>query len=191
MSVPPHGCRVIPGFLPDHQGLLERLVAEVGWTGHMRSRRTASMGVPYNYSGASYPVMPWHPAVRALAEQIAPVAGFQPTNCLLNYYPTGWHRMRFHADDASILAPGTGIAILSLGVTRDLRLRCSEGEGFRYEDLPLPGGSLLLMSAGMQEHWRHAVRRAETDRPRISLSFRQIVRWEEAPPITPFGSTSR
>lgn len=162
--------------------LLAQLRDEVDWTSHMRSRRTASMGVPYNYGGASYPVTPWHPEVRALADQLAALIGFSPTNCLLNYYPTGRHSMGWHSDDVSILAEGTGVAIVSLGTTRELRLRAGSDGDFHYESLALTGGSLLLMSAEMQAHWRHAIRRAETDEPRISLSFRQIVRWPDAPP---------
>jgi len=187
MRPPPHGCRLTPDFLADHQRLLERLRDELDWTRHMRSRRTASMGVPYNYGGASYPVAPWHPAVRALADRVAPVAGFAPTNCLLNYYPTGRHSMGYHSDDTSILAEGTGVAIVSLGVTRELWLRAGLGPdaGFHYESLDLTGGSLLMMSAAMQAHWRHAIRRADTDAPRISLSFRHIVRWPETPPPVP------
>jgi alkylated DNA repair dioxygenase AlkB len=157
----------------------------VAWTRHMAARRTASMGVPYNYGGASYPVSPWHPAVAALAERVAPVAGFSPTNCLLNYYPTGQHRMGWHSDDTTILREGTGIAILSLGTARTLRLRCQDGEGFHYEDLPLPGGSLLFMSAEMQAHWRHSIGKESTEAPRVSLSFREIVRWPDEPPPVP------
>ena len=173
---PPHGCRLTPVFAPEHQALFESLREEVIWTQHMRSRRTASMGVPYNYAGASYPVSPWHPAVRALGERVAEVVGFAPTNCLLNFYPTGRHSVGWHSDDTDILAPGTGVAIVSLGETRTLKLRCVVDGAFHYEALPLPGGSLLTMSAAMQADWRHAIRREDTEAPRISLSYRHIVR---------------
>ena len=168
----------------DHEALLARLVEEVDWTSHMRSRRTASMGVPYNYAGASYPVSAWHPAVAILRDTLP--LGFTATNCLLNLYPTGQHSLGFHADDVSILEPGTDIAILSLGATRPLRLRTGDAvSGFRYEDLPLPGGSLLLMSQPMQAHWRHALRRVPDTGARLSLSFRHIVRWPDTPPEVP------
>ena len=190
MPVEPHRCRVTPEFLPDHWALFERLRDDVNWTDHMRSRHTASMGVPYNYSGASYPVSAWHPEVEALAERLTPVVGFRATNCLLNYYPTGRNSVGWHSDDTTILAPGTGIAILSLGTTRELELRANTDAGFHYEALPLEGGSLCLMSAQMQSDWRHSLRRADATGPRISLSFRHIVRWPETPPVvTPRGRT--
>jgi alkylated DNA repair dioxygenase AlkB len=181
----PHGCRLTPGFLTHHQRLLERLRDDLAWTQHMRSRHTYSMGVPYNYAGASYPVTPWHPAVQALGARVAAAVGFPATNCLLNFYPTGQHSVGWHADDTTILAQGTGVAIVSLGETRTLKLRCEVAAGFHYEALPLPGGSLLLMGAAMQARWRHAIRREDTDLPRISLSFRHIVRWPAAPPPVP------
>ena len=181
----PHGCRVLDNVVAAPESLFAQLRDEITWTTHMRSRGTASMGVPYNYSGASYPKMPWHPAVATLADHVAKVLGFQPTNCLLNLYPTGQSRVRWHADDTTILADGTGIGIVSLGATRSMGLRCQTPTGFHYEDLVLTSGSLLIMSSEMQQHWRHAIRRCETPHARISLSFRHIVRWPDAPPLVP------
>ena len=179
------GCVLLPEVLPDHQVLLQRLMDEVVWSTHMKARQTASMGVPYNYGGASYPVAEWHPAVWALALTLEERLGFRATNCLLNLYRGGQNSMGWHADDVSILQPGTGIGILSLGAERTLGLRSGGPEDFHYEDLPLPGGSLLLMSAEMQARWRHRVRRVAESGPRISLSFRHIVRWPETPPPVP------
>ena len=185
MNPPPHNCRLIRDVVPDHATLLIRLRDEVAWTQHMRSRRTASMGVPYNYAGASYPVSPWHPEVAALAKRLSATLGFTATNCLLNYYPSGEHTLGWHSDDVTILAEGTGIGIVSLGVTRTLKLRIQDAAGYHYEALALEGGSLVLMNQEMQADWRHAIRRADTAEPRISLSFRHIVRWPERPPEVP------
>ena len=185
MSAPPHQCILIPHVVPDHVSLLTTLLADVAWTSHMASRRTASMGVPYNYGGASYPVTPWHPAVKALANKLTAHLGFTSTNCLLNYYPTGRHTMGWHADDTTILAEGTGVGIVSLGATRTLKLRARNESGFLYENLTLEAGSLLLMPAAMQAHWRHAIKREDVGEARVSLSFRQIVKWPEVPPEVP------
>jgi alkylated DNA repair dioxygenase AlkB len=172
--------------VPDPEGLFAEVRDEVPWTEQMRSRKTASMGVPYNYAGARYPVAPWHPAVAALRDQIASIIGFTATNCLLNYYPTGRSSLGWHADDTTILEPGTGIAIVSLGVARVLRLRTTSAAGFKYDDRLLEPGSLLHMSASMQRDWKHALRRAETEAPRISLTLRHIVQWDAHPaPLEP------
>ena len=182
----PPGCWYRPNVVTDPDALFTAMCDEVPWTRQMRSRLTASMGVPYNYSGARYPVADWHPAVDALRHEFAPALGFLATNCLLNRYPDGRHTLGWHADDVDILQPGTGIGILSLGVARIMRLRTKVREAFEYEDLLLEPGSLLYMSAEMQTDWKHALKRSDTDRPRISLSFRHIVKWTSEPePMKP------
>ena len=189
-AMPHPDCRYVPGFVQDPDALFEVVRDQVPWTEQMRSRRTASMGVPYNYAGARYPVSPWHPIVDGLRGRLQGEIGGHPTNCLLNHYPTGRHTLGWHRDDVDILEPGTGIAILSLGVARLLRLRRESEEGFVYVDRLLEPGSLLVMSAAMQSDWKHALKRAPTEEPRISLTFRRIVRWDPdpEPPAPRWGS---
>jgi alkylated DNA repair dioxygenase AlkB len=167
--------QVIEDVVQNPRTLLQTALDEVAWTEQMRSRQTASMGLPYNYSGASYPRTDWHPAVADLRDHIAPIIGFHATNCLLNHYPTGRHSLGWHSDDVDILAPGTSIAIVSLGATRPLGLRRSTADGFEYRSVLLPAGSLLLMSSAMQAIWRHRLPRDPTTEPRVSLTFRHIV----------------
>ncbi|MFT7621754.1 MAG: alkylated DNA repair dioxygenase AlkB [Myxococcota bacterium] len=162
-------------FVPNPDALFATVRDEVPWTQQMASRQTASMGRPYNYSGASYPVAPWHPAVADLARAVKAAVGFTPTNCLLNSYPTGQHSLGWHADDITILAPNTGIAIVSVGVERALGLRHGGPDEFTYQELPLAPGSLLYMSQAMQADWRHRLKRTPGAGHRISLSFRHII----------------
>jgi alkylated DNA repair dioxygenase AlkB len=169
-----------PGFVADPEALFTLVRDQVAWTDQMVSRRTASLGVPYNYNGASYPVNPWLPELQNLREQVAEAVGFMPSNCLLNNYPTGRSSLGWHQDDVTILAPNTGIAIVSLGAERPLRVRrFAEDGSYIYQSYTLGAGSLLYMTAAMQSIWQHSLRRAPTDQQRISLSFRQIVRWSE------------
>jgi len=179
------------GFLAEPDALFAQMRDEVAWTQQMRSRQTASMGIPYNYAGASYPEAPWHPAVAALRDAVAQVVGFQPTNCLLNRYPTGDHTIGWHTDDVDILAPGTGIAIVSLGARRTLRLRGgtgAQGDPFTYELVPLEPGSLLVMSQALQASHKHAIKREPGAGERISLTLRHLT---HAPPpvvLPPWGA---
>jgi len=179
----------IDRFVDDPDALLDTVLREVTWTEQMRSRRTASMGIPYNYAGASYPEAPWHPAVRALADAVGQRLGFTATNALLNHYPTGEHTIGWHADDVTILAPGTPIAIVSLGATRTLRLRRGHAGDFHYTPVPLPAGSLFVMTAALQADHKHAIKREPGAGPRVSLTFRHLThaspvvttpRWSEA-----------
>jgi alkylated DNA repair dioxygenase AlkB len=169
----------VPGFLPDPGATLAAVREQVAWTTQMASRRTASEGVPYNYSGASYPVAAWSPAVAAVRDRVAAALGFEPTNCLMNRYADGRQSLGFHSDDVAILEADTPIVIVSLGATRTLRLRTTGPDGFVYVDRPLVAGSMLVMDQAMQASWRHAIRREPIDDERISLTFRRIVRWND------------
>jgi alkylated DNA repair dioxygenase AlkB len=137
------------GFVPDPASLFAVVRDEVPWTSQMRSRQTASMGIP--------------------------------TNCLMNRYPTGDHIIGWHVDDVDILAPGTGIAIVSLGAPRTLRLR-SGGDPFVYELVRLEPGSLFVMDQALQHTHKHAIKREPGAGERISLTFRHLT--HAPPPVT-------
>lgn len=167
------------GFVPDPASLFQRLRTELAWTSQMASRQTASLGIPYNYAGATYPEVDWHPSVDALRPSVFQTFGFQPTNCLINRYPTGRHTIGWHRDDVDILAPGTGIVIVSLGAVRTLLLRRGEEPDFEYTRIPLPPGSALWLSPALQRDHKHAIKREEGADERISLTFRHLT---HAPP---------
>lgn len=166
------GCRYDAQVVPDHQRLFKALGEDVAWTHVMRSRRTASMGVPYNYSGLRYRFAQWHPLVETLREVIEEQYGFLPNNCLLNDYPTGEHSMGWHSDSTEQMSPGSGIAILSLGAARRLEFR-RRGGAVASEAVLLEPGSLLEMSASMQADWQHALPRSDSGH-RMSLTFRRL-----------------
>ena len=155
---------------------------QVAWTTQMASRQTASMGIPYNYAGASYPEAPWHPTVWDLAQRIGDRCGFVPTNALLNRYPTGEHRIGYHRDDVSILAPDTPITIVSLGAPRTLLLRQGLEAPFTVTRVPLPPGSLFVMSATMQADHKHGIAPEPGAGERISVTVRQLT--HAPPPVT-------
>lgn len=170
------------GFVADPDALLTVVRDEVQWTGQMRARNTASMGIPYNYAGATYPETGWHPEVWAVAEQVKALLGFRPTNCLLNRYDSGTNSIGWHADDVTILAPGTGIAIVSLGAERTLQLRSGEAPDFAYEAIAMSAGSLLTMSAKLQHTHKHCIKPQKGAGLRISLTFRHLT--HAPPPVT-------
>jgi alkylated DNA repair dioxygenase AlkB len=122
-SMPDLPIKLVEDFLPSHADLLATLEADVAWEERVKKRPTASYGVPYNYSGLTYEEKPMHPALIPVCEQLERVVGFVPNNCLLNYYPDGSSRMGFHIDDTEHLAPGTGVAIVSVGSDRTITFR--------------------------------------------------------------------
>ncbi|UXH80171.1 alpha-ketoglutarate-dependent dioxygenase AlkB [Roseateles amylovorans] len=162
-------------FLSDSHDLFQRLKQSVVWDERMKARRTASFGVSYDYSQIQYPATQMLDALRPLCTQLEAALGFLPNNCLLNFYEDGDSSMGFHSDSIEELAPGTGVAIISLGDVRDLvfRSKADRSVEFRY---PLPSGSLLYMTQRIQDDWLHAIPKVSDAGERISLTFRSIVK---------------
>jgi alkylated DNA repair dioxygenase AlkB len=161
-------------FLPDSQPLYLRLLRSIAWDERMQARKAASFGVPYNYSGICWPAIPFPDFLLPVLEQVIERVGYSPNNCLAHYYPDGGSSMGFHSDSTDELGPGTGIAIVSLGVERIITFRSQSDKKVR-EEYALPGGSLLFMTSEMQRDWKHAI--LPTDQSaggRISLTFRQM-----------------
>lgn len=165
-----------PGFLGFEEAarLFDSLLAGVPWDERMKARKTACFGQTYDDSGVDYEVVPMHPLLVPLCDALERNLGFRPTNCLLNYYETGRSTMGFHSDATHNLAPGTGVAIVSLGAERTLTFRSKADPGLLVH-FSLPHGSLFYMTQRTQDHWVHAVRKSETDGARISLTFREII----------------
>src|SRR3954471_22200897 len=118
-----HGIRYIGEFISTPEDLFRLLRDNVIWDTRMVARRTASFGVAYNYSEIHYPDTPFIPELINILNRIDDELGFEPNNCLINYYLDGSSKMGFHTDQIEVLEEDTGIAILSVGETRTLRFR--------------------------------------------------------------------
>lgn len=168
------GITFIEKFIPQHIELYHNLEMSVNWDERMRARKTASFGVAYNYSQINYPFQEFTEELKNLIEKIDNVLGFEPNNCLINFYLDGQSKMGFHSDQTDILSAGTGVAIISLGETRTLRFRNISDRSL-IKDYALPSGSLIYMTNEVQDEWQHAIPKANTDKGRMSLTFRKIV----------------
>lgn len=173
MSVPAIVFR--ENFVGAPQALFKHLTTTVTWDERMRARKTASFGVAYNYSQMSYPEAPIPTALDAIAENIEASLGYLPNNCLLNFYPDGEASMGFHSDSSEELAPGSGVSIVSLGAARPIVFRLKANRSIEHT-LTLTGGSLLHMPNAIQDEWLHAIPRCPSAGPRISVTFRKIVK---------------
>lgn len=163
----------IPAALATADDDLAFLRDRIDWLGGMRARRTASFGVPYNYSGQQYPACPMPAVIAAIATRVAALAGHPFNNCLCNLYESGDNTMGFHSDSYDGLVQASRIAITSFGATRTLVFR-SMDKTRRIEHV-LEHGSLLLMSHATQLAWTHAVVREPSAGLRISATFRRFV----------------
>ncbi len=164
----------IESFIDKHEDLFALLVANVKWDERMTARKTASFGKAYNYSQIEYPYQPFLPELEHINLQLKPVIGFKPNNCLINYYLDGKSKMGYHSDQTDILETGTGIAIVSLGETRELKFRNIQHPD-QLLSYGLVSGSLIYMTQQIQNDWQHSIPKSETENGRISLTFRQLL----------------
>ncbi|KAI9825696.1 MAG: hypothetical protein M1832_001040 [Thelocarpon impressellum] len=113
-----------------------------------------------------------------------------PNAAFVNCYDGGEESVGYHSDQLTYLGPRAIIGSLSLGVTREFRVRRivpredspststpidSEGQ----IAIHLPHNSLLVMHAEMQEEWKHAIAPAPAIDPhpiagrrRINITYR-------------------
>ena len=194
---------------PRAEALEQQLVAEVPWKQeaitlygrrHRLPRLTCWMADPgcgYRYSGLDNVPEPWSPAAEQLRQVLQALTGWRFNSLLLNRYRDGRDAMGWHADDEPELDPSAPIASLSLGASRDFRLRpvpsprrprgLPRPEGYPMAsdpnaaspcgpfNLTLAHGDLLLMEPPSQLWWQHAVpRRLRVTGQRLNLTFRVV-----------------
>jgi alkylated DNA repair dioxygenase AlkB len=91
----------------------------------------------------------------------------------LNFYRDQEDSVAWHNDHENELAPMPVIALVSLGATREMRLRTKD-QPRRTLRLDLEPGSLLVMSGVTQHYWEHTVAKEKRRvGPRISVALRQ------------------
>jgi alkylated DNA repair dioxygenase AlkB len=195
----------IPRFLDEEEGgdLLVRLWRELDWSQRevtlygrraMQPRLVAWYGdreALYSYSGLTLQPLPWHPLLLDLRRRIEAATGHPFNAVLANAYRDGRDSMGWHADNEKELGPRPVIASLSLGAPRRLVLRPARRQvGARAGAragvktgveagsfaITLEHGSLLLMKAGCQQRYQHALPRTRRATGlRINLTYRWIV----------------
>lgn len=179
-------------FLPEHEAnaLFDVLMKQVPWVQQditlfgktmKEPRLSCWMGdaeADYRYSGRHHAPVPWLLEVVELKQRIERVLDgrllTQPWNSvLLNRYRNGDDALALHADDEKELGANPVIASVSLGETRDFVLKHRHSK--QRKTLPLPHGSLLVMSGATQQHWLHGIPRVKgCHHERVNLTFRRI-----------------
>lgn len=117
-------------------------------------------------------------AVLAVREAAAEVAEVDPkllNSCLLNKYEDGKDNVAWHADDEDLWGPDPLIVSVSLGGSRDFRVRC-KSDHRQVATYSLGHGDVVVMWPGMQRTHQHSIpKRKDVDGPRINLTFRSMV----------------
>lgn len=167
------GITYIENFIDNPTELFNILITTVKWDERMTARKTASFGKAYNYSQIDYPYQDFLPELKVIIEKLKPVIGFEPNNCLINFYMDGKSKMGYHSDQTDILETDTGIAIVSIGERRNLKFRNIENPD-QFLNYELTAGSLVYMTQEIQTKWQHSIPKSDTENGRISLTFRQM-----------------
>lgn len=113
---------------------------------------------------------------------------WKPNAAFVNCYDGGKESVGYHSDQLTYLGPRAIIGSLSLGVTREFRVRKivahDDDNETRADDegqisIHLPHNSLLVMHADMQEEYKHAIAPAQAIDPhptagnkRINITYR-------------------
>lgn len=172
----------------DDTGLLQRLIAETDWQcrditifgkTHPQPRLVAwhgDEGAAYTYSGIRHEPRPWSTVLQRLRAIVENISGTPFNSVLLNYYRDHRDSMGLHSDDEPELGPEPVIASLSLGAQRTLYFKHRSRRDLKTFRLPLPSGSLLIMSGSTQRNWKHGMRKQSRPcGPRVNLTFRFIL----------------
>ncbi len=134
---------------------------------------------PYVYGRGrgrrTYEPSPWHPVVLSIRYALEDLVKAKFEVCFLNLYLNQSDHLGWHADDSPEMDDARPIAVVSLGVAREIWFRPKGTEGVTDKRL-LGHGSLLLMPPGMQDAWQHRIPKASFQcGERISLTFRGYV----------------
>jgi alkylated DNA repair dioxygenase AlkB len=128
----------------------------------------------YTYSGTTFAPNAFTPSLLQIKTDIESFTESKFNSVLANLYRNGQDSMGWHSDDEPELGSNPIIASLSLGEERVFKLRHRKDKTLKM-DVPLPHGSLLVMSGAMQHQWQHALpKSARAMSPRINLTFRQV-----------------
>lgn len=144
-------------------------------------------GITYDYSGyievASPQWSPWINWLREYVQQYSNNCGFDGSRynyVLINQYRDGRDTIGWHSDDERRLVQGSPIASVSLGATRDFKLRPKKQWydilGKETITIELRDGDLLFMGGTCQKYYSHAVpRRMKVKEQRLNYTFRAVV----------------
>ncbi|KAF2269159.1 GRF zinc finger domain-containing protein [Lojkania enalia] len=117
---------------------------------------------------------------------------WKPNTAFVNCYDGPQESVGYHSDQLTYLGPRAVIGSISLGVSREFRVRkiVAEDDEYRKDDgsladaqgqisIHLPHNSLLVMHAEMQEEWKHSIAPAQAIDPhplaknkRLNITYR-------------------
>lgn len=165
----------------------EHLKNEISWNDTLKNsisnekvnikRKMAYMfnlPVKYNYANLYFNSQLWTEQALKLKNKINEYCNHDFNSVLLNYYKNGKDEIKWHSDKEKELGSYAIIACINLGATRKFWFLSKE-TGVK-DFVLVKDGDLLIMKAGFQEDYLHAILpEKQIKEPRISLTFRKVV----------------
>jgi alkylated DNA repair dioxygenase AlkB len=171
----------IPNFIDDPDTALQVLVDELSWVKRGSTPRmeyyTNDFGYPYTYGSGDYAreylSQDKHPMIASIESRLREYCGNPFEICFLNRYEDQSDHLGWHADDSPEMDDNRPIAIISLGVEREIWFKPQGGTADDVVRQKLGHGSLCLMPAGFQDTHLHRIPKAGfICGRRISLTYR-------------------
>jgi alkylated DNA repair dioxygenase AlkB len=135
--------------------------------------------LPYTYGrdkfARTYESQANHPVISHIQYKLYEMLQIPFEVCFLNRYKDQSDSLGWHADDSPEMDDARPIAIVSLGVEREIWF-CKQNDKQNKMVLKLQHGSLCVMAPGMQDTHFHRIPKASFQcGERISLTFRGLV----------------
>lgn len=174
----------IPNFIKDPSSLFESLKTDLSWVRRETTPRSEyyinDVSVPYTYGSGrgvrEYAPQPTHPEIELIKNNLLKLTGFSYEVCFLNRYHDQSDHLGWHSDNSPEMDDSRPIAIISLGVEREIWF-CPIDNTKEVSKVKLENGSLCLMLPGMQDTHLHRIPKAGfMCGERISLTFRGYVK---------------
>ena len=162
---------VVPGWVPDHGELFERLREIAPWQQRTRQMWDSEVLEP-RLVAAWRTGEPLPPEITDLIAPLDERYGVDLDSCLINLYRDGSDAVAWHADTVRKVMRNPLVATVSLGARRSFLVRPAAGGPVtrRYA----PGeGDLIVMGGAMQHDWHHTVpRERSASGARMSITLR-------------------
>ena len=162
----------------------KELSSELAWVRRETTPRMEyyvnEVGVPYTYGkgdfARTYDPQPNNIAIDFIKNKMAKITSDYYHVCFLNRYLNQSDHLGWHSDNSPEMDDAKSIAIVSLGVERDIWFRPIDSDG-DVTKVRLNHGSLCLMNPGMQDTFQHRIPKSSfMCGERISLTFRVYVK---------------
>lgn len=173
----------ISNYIPGATGVFEALKKDLQFERRENTPRSEyyinKLGdIPYTYGNGAgrrtYMPKPSHPEIDKMFDKMRHAFDSYDV-CFLNYYLNQKDQLGWHADNSPEMDDTRSIAVISLGVEREIWF-CPNTDKTQVTKQKLENGSLCIMKAGMQDTHLHRIPKASfLCGERISLTFRGYV----------------